>query len=81
MAVGVGMAVVGFAGKYVFKQVPNLSSKMNEAFKSFPTMDPYSKYYKGGFDPQMNKREACLILGISPSASKIKIKVFDSFFF
>lgn len=27
-----------------------------------------------GFDPKMNKREASLILGVSPSASKAKIK-------
>lgn len=27
-----------------------------------------------GFDPKMNKREASLILGVSPSASKTKIK-------
>ncbi|EEB10879.1 mitochondrial import inner membrane translocase subunit TIM14, putative [Pediculus humanus corporis] len=42
--------------------------------KSFPTMDVNNKYYKGGFEPQMTKREACLILGISPSANKLKIK-------
>ena len=28
-----------------------------------------SKYYKGGFDPKMNKREAALILGVSPLAN------------
>lgn len=33
-----------------------------------------SKYYRGGFDPKMNRREAGLILGISPSASKQRIK-------
>ena len=33
-----------------------------------------SKYYKGGFDGKMSKREAGLVLGVSPSASKIKIK-------
>ncbi|XP_014254340.1 mitochondrial import inner membrane translocase subunit TIM14 isoform X2 [Cimex lectularius] len=33
-----------------------------------------SKYYKGGFDSKMSKREASLILGISPSANKLKIK-------
>lgn len=78
MAVGLGLAAVGFAGRYIFKQLPNLTTKMNEAIKSFPAMDMNSKYYKGGFEPQMTKREACLILGISPSASKIKIKVFLS---
>ncbi|CAG0888601.1 unnamed protein product [Cyprideis torosa] len=34
-----------------------------------------SKYYKGGFDPKMNRREASLILGVSPSASKTRIKI------
>ncbi|GLG92870.1 uncharacterized protein GBIM_00419 [Gryllus bimaculatus] len=33
-----------------------------------------SKYYKGGFEPKMTKREAALILGVSPNASKLKIK-------
>ncbi|KAK2142307.1 hypothetical protein LSH36_973g00046 [Paralvinella palmiformis] len=33
-----------------------------------------SKYYRGGFEPKMSKREASLILGVSPSASKTKIK-------
>ena len=33
-----------------------------------------SKYYRGGFEPKMSKREASLILGVSPSASKIKVK-------
>lgn len=33
-----------------------------------------SKYYKGGFDQKMTKREASLILGVSPTASKSKIK-------
>jgi hypothetical protein len=33
-----------------------------------------SKYYKGGFDPKMSRREAGLVLGISPSANKVKVK-------
>ena len=44
---------------------------MEEAMKTMPTMPKLdseswanSKYYKGGFDPKMNKREAALILGI-----------------
>jgi DnaJ family protein C protein 19 len=27
-----------------------------------------AKYHKGGFDPKMTKREAALILGVSPNA-------------
>jgi hypothetical protein len=40
-------------------------------FQSFAN----SKYYKGGFEPKMTRREASLILGISPSATKLKVKV------
>lgn len=51
---------------------------MAEAMKSLPKFDAESlansKYYKGGFEPKMSKREASLILGVSPSASKNKIK-------
>lgn len=40
---------------------------MNEALKNLPKFDAESmanaKYYKGGFDPKMNRREAALILG------------------
>lgn len=32
------------------------------------------KYYKGGFEAVMTKREASLILGISPSSSADRIK-------
>jgi hypothetical protein len=41
------------------------------SFQSFAN----TKYYKGGFEPKMTRREASLILGISPTASKIKVKV------
>ena len=33
-----------------------------------------TKFYKGGFDAKMDKREAALILGVSPMAPKLKIK-------
>ncbi|XP_077861908.1 mitochondrial import inner membrane translocase subunit TIM14-like, partial [Saccoglossus kowalevskii] len=33
-----------------------------------------SGYYRGGFDTKMTKREASLIFGISPSASKAKLR-------
>nr|CAG8536489.1 4275_t:CDS:2 [Entrophospora candida] len=37
--------------------------------------DSGSKFYKGGFDPKMNKREAALILGLGETGlNKIKIK-------
>ena len=33
-----------------------------------------SKYYKGGFEGKMTKREAALILGVSPNAPSKKIR-------
>lgn len=60
------------------RQVPNASAKMAEAMKNLPKFDSESlassKYYRGGFEPKMNKREAALILGVSPTASKLKVK-------
>lgn len=59
------------------KHAPAMSQKMAEAIKSLPKFDAESmatsKYYKGGFEPKMTKREASLILGVSPTASKTKV--------
>ncbi|XP_017842373.1 mitochondrial import inner membrane translocase subunit TIM14 isoform X2 [Drosophila busckii] len=75
---GLGVAAVGFAGKHLLRRMPQMTTKFNEALKNLPKFDAESmansKYYKGGFDPKMNKREAALILGVSPSASKLKVK-------
>ncbi|KAF9815029.1 hypothetical protein SFRURICE_010587 [Spodoptera frugiperda] len=75
---GLGMAAVGFAGRYVLRQMPNATTKFAEAVKNLPKFDSeslaYSKYYKGGFEPKMTKREAALILGVSPTANKNKIR-------
>lgn len=58
--------------------MPNASVRMAEAMKNMPKFDSESlassKYYKGGFEPKMSKREASLVLGVSPSASKTKVK-------
>lgn len=75
---GLTAAAVGFGGRYILRQVPNASAKMAEAMKNLPKFDAESmansKYYRGGFEPKMSKREAALILGISPTASKTKVK-------
>lgn len=77
VAAGLGLAAVGFAGRYVLRRMPNMSEKVAEAMKQIPKFDAESlatsKYYKGGFEQKMSKREAALILGVSPSASKIKV--------
>jgi len=70
IAVGLGLAVIGFAGRYALRY----SKTASEAFMKQISGSANSKYYKGGFEPKMTKREASLILGISPAASKIKVK-------
>ncbi|XP_068086470.1 mitochondrial import inner membrane translocase subunit TIM14 [Anabrus simplex] len=75
---GLSLAAVGFVGRQLYRKLPGMSQKINEAMKAFPKMDAgafaNSKYYKGGFESKMTRREASLILGVSPNASKLKIK-------
>jgi len=39
------------------------------------TSGPIGKYYKGGFEQNMSKREAYLILGLSARATEEEVKV------
>lgn len=57
-----------------------MSQKFIEAMKAFPTAESLatSKYYRGGFDAKMNKREAALILGVSPTAAPKKVCCFSA---
>jgi len=75
---GVGMAAIGFAGRYAVRAMPQMAQKMEEVAKGMPKLDSESwansKYHKGGFDPKMNKREASLILGVSPTVNVKKIR-------
>ncbi|XP_018102802.1 dnaJ homolog subfamily C member 15 [Xenopus laevis] len=73
IAVGLGVAAAAFAGRYAFQLWKPLSQVIAENAKKIPTPS-LSYYYKGGFDQKMSRREASLILGVSPSASKSKIR-------
>lgn len=78
VAAGLGLAVVGFTGRYILRRMPNLATQMEQAMKTLPNLEEAlstSKYYKGGFEPKMTRREAALVLGISPAATKARIKV------
>ena len=95
---GLGLAAVGFGGRYIARTMPQMAQKMEvhlerkticfcvlqsrcfqAATKDFkmPKLDAAawenSKYHKGGFDPKMTKREAALILGVSPNANVKKV--------
>ena len=78
IAFGLGLAALGFAGRYAARAAPAASKRMEEALKTMPKLDSASwansKYYRGGFEGKMTKREAALILGVSPNAQAKKIR-------
>ncbi|CAL8102235.1 unnamed protein product [Calicophoron daubneyi] len=61
---------IPLSGRYVTRGIK--VSKIPELLKisGFNT----SKYYRGGFEPKMTRREAALILGVSQQSSKNKIR-------
>lgn len=66
-------------GRAILKYAPKAAENFERKLAELPKVDLSStfsdtKYYKGGFEPKMSKREAALILGVSPSASKLKVK-------
>ncbi|KAJ8253370.1 hypothetical protein GJAV_G00212170 [Gymnothorax javanicus] len=73
IAVGLGVAAAGFAGRYAFQLWKPLGQVLTETVKKMPS-SAFSTYYKGGFEQKMTKREASLILGISPTSSKTKVR-------
>ncbi|KAE9556512.1 hypothetical protein FO519_000206 [Halicephalobus sp. NKZ332] len=66
---GLGIAAVGYAGRYLMRN-QHLIKKATEALPS----GALSKYYQGGFEAKMSKREAALILGINPTTKQQKIR-------
>ncbi|AWP13453.1 putative dnaJ -like subfamily C member 15 [Scophthalmus maximus] len=73
VAVGLGVAAAAFAGRYAFQLWKPLGQVFSETVKKMPT-SAFSAYYKGGFEQKMSKREASLILGISPATTKPKVR-------
>ncbi|CAN8196100.1 unnamed protein product [Coccothraustes coccothraustes] len=73
IALGLGVATVAFAGRYAFHVWKPLEQAITEAARRISSSS-LSSYYKGGFEQKMSRREASLILGVSPSAGKDKIR-------
>jgi DnaJ family protein C protein 19 len=74
---GLGLAAIGFGGRLLSRQMPKAAQAFEQTVKSFPASQgswANSKYYKGGFEPKMSKREAALILGVSPNAQIKKVR-------
>ncbi|KAJ1966716.1 hypothetical protein H4R35_006920, partial [Dimargaris xerosporica] len=67
LAIGVGVLTVAAVGRLAYKA----AQRSNPNFLKSGS----SKFYKGGFDTKMNKREAALILGLKESGlTKAKLK-------
>ncbi|XP_055465746.1 dnaJ homolog subfamily C member 15 [Psammomys obesus] len=73
IAVGLGVAAVAFAGRYAFQIWKPLEQVLTATARKISSPS-FSSYYKGGFEQKMSRREASLILGVSPSAGKAKIR-------
>ncbi|XP_053323928.1 mitochondrial import inner membrane translocase subunit TIM14 isoform X2 [Spea bombifrons] len=73
IAAGLTIAVAGFAGRYAFQAFKHMEPQVKQALQTLPK-SAFSGYYKGGFEPKMTKREAALVLGVSPTANKAKIR-------
>ncbi|KAK9537995.1 hypothetical protein VZT92_005560 [Zoarces viviparus] len=73
IAVGLGVAAAGFAGRYAFQLWKPLGQVFSETVRKMPS-SAFSSYYKGGFEQKMSKREASLVLGIGPVSTKAKVR-------
>jgi DnaJ family protein C protein 19 len=68
---GLALAAIGFGGRMLSRTMPKAAQSLEETLKTLPMSQSSwanSKYYKGGFEAKMSKREAALILGVSPNA-------------
>ncbi|XP_008783720.1 mitochondrial import inner membrane translocase subunit TIM14-1-like [Phoenix dactylifera] len=63
---GLAVAAAALAGRYGIQAW--------QAYKARPVVPRMRKFYEGGFQPTMTKREAALILGIRENATPEKVK-------
>lgn len=56
---GLGVAGTALAVRVILNNMKHIQKHVSK----LPTSASLSNYYKGGFDPKMNRREASLILG------------------
>ncbi|CAL9155626.1 unnamed protein product, partial [Musa hybrid cultivar] len=63
---GLAVAAAALAGRY--------GVQAWQAYKARPVVPRMRKFYEGGFQPTMTRREAALILGVRENAPPDKIK-------
>ncbi|KAB0384853.1 hypothetical protein FD755_006770 [Muntiacus reevesi] len=65
VAVGLTVAAAGFAGHYSLQAMKHMEPQVKQVFQSLLKSAFSDTNYRGGFEPQMTKWEAALILGVS----------------
>eukprot|EP00245_Coleochaete_scutata_P015340 TRINITY_DN6800_c0_g1_i1.p2 TRINITY_DN6800_c0_g1~~TRINITY_DN6800_c0_g1_i1.p2 ORF type:complete len:113 (+),score=25.88 TRINITY_DN6800_c0_g1_i1:114-452(+) len=66
LAAGLAVAAAAMAGKYGIEAW--------QAFRNGPKVPRIRRFYDGGFEPTMTRREAALILGVRESVAQEKVK-------
>uniref|UniRef100_A0A8C0CME0 Mitochondrial import inner membrane translocase subunit TIM14 n=1 Tax=Balaenoptera musculus TaxID=9771 RepID=A0A8C0CME0_BALMU len=72
VAVGLTIAAAGFAGRYALQAMKHMEPQVKQVFQSLPKSAFSGGYYRGG-EPKTKPGRA-LILGVSPTANKGKIR-------
>ncbi|XP_075910809.1 mitochondrial import inner membrane translocase subunit TIM14 [Petromyzon marinus] len=72
IAAGLSLAAAAFVGRYAITAFKQAEPAIKKTMQTLPT-SAFGGYYRGGFEPKMTKREASLILGVSPTANKVKV--------
>ncbi|KNC76102.1 hypothetical protein SARC_11388, partial [Sphaeroforma arctica JP610] len=70
VAVAVGAYGLSTSLKLITRYSPVVAQKWDQLQKS----NFARSYYKGGFEPEMNRREAGLVLGVSPSSDIKRVR-------
>ncbi|CAM4775376.1 unnamed protein product [Rotaria magnacalcarata] len=70
---GLSLAAIGFTGRYLARYGKLIVENLTKT-SGFVAEGLSSKYYKGGFDTKMNRCEAALILGVSSTTSKTRLR-------
>lgn len=73
IAAGLAAVALGIGGRMALRYGRTVTATVKKQLDFLPTAS-ITRPYRGGFDQKMTRREASLILGVSPSASKIKIR-------
>lgn len=69
ISIGTGLLAFGLIGKGIFRITRVLRNKSSNL-----KIGELGKYYKGGFDSKMTRREAILILNVRDGITKEEIK-------